>query len=439
MSLTSYRGKLNKALQALCLLAYFLLSACSDQSNQYAIDTPDGKATIGEFKQTKFLFLSHTYTARIKYRAQTHQTFKTPIDVLILFDRTASMQNFISSTANAAEKIVSDIQEIAPDTRFAVAAVSDYSPLFTDDTDKRTWLLLTDFTYHSAAVETATKEIKLVNGGDTPEAYGRGLYEASQLDWRNDAKKIIIFFGDATAHEVDPGRDETFNTVDDLQFTQVIATLKAKNINLIGIHTRNDSNVVDAFKKMSAATGSQAISLSNASDSAQVIKNSITEALSDPPHMQAYGQYASWISTNDTGKANPNKIDYQVHINVPFGTDAGVYTIPLKLTATTTSNELINKLVDKPFEITIIIGWYNHPVILWLPLILLLLYLLISAILMMKGGYSHKKHITSSSSFNADLYGITYLLLDILALTSLTCTAIAIYLCTTGQVLSQIL
>jgi hypothetical protein len=417
----------------------FAISACSSKANLYTAETPNGKASMGAISQTKYLLNARTGSANIEYSGPAAQTIKAPLDVLILFDRTASMQDVISTTANAAEKIVADVQKIAPDTRFAVGAVSDYSPLFTDDVDKRTWLLLTDFTYKADAVQAASKDIKLVNGGDTPEAYVRGLYEASELAWRDKAIKVIIFFGDATAHTPDPGRDETFNTADDLQMDDVLTTLKAKNITVIAIHTKNDSEVLAEFNRISESTRGKTVPLNNASESAGMIKNAITDALPDAPNLQASGDLASWISTTNTGKSKPNHIEYTINISVPDSAPAGVYAIPLALVATTEADPMMQAFADKSFEIKLITGWYNHPLVLWLPLLALLLGLLCSAIYMLKGGFSHARHVTSKRSYDADGYSFTHLLLDVLALASLICTSTAIYLAATGQVLSQIL
>ena len=418
----------------------FAISACSNKANLYLVETPDGKASMGAISQTKYLLNARTGSTNIDYSGPASQTIKAPLDVLILFDRTASMQDVISTTANAAKKIVADVQKIAPDTRFAVAAISDYSPLFTDDADDRTWLLLTDFTYKAGVVQAASKDIQLVNGGDTPEAYVRGLYEASELAWRGNAIKVIIFFGDATAHSPDPGRDKTFNTADDLQMDAVLKTLKAKNITVIGIHTKNDSEVLAEFNRISESTSGKTVPLDNASESASMIKNAITDALPDAANLQAAGDYASWISTTNTGKSKPNHIDYNININVPDSAPAGVYVIPLTLVAATAeADPMMQAFANKTFEIKLITGWYNHPLVLWLPLLALLLCLLYSAIKLLRGGYSQSRHVSSKTSYNAESYSFGHLLLDVLALASLVCTSLAVYLAATGQVLSQIL
>lgn len=441
MILTVHLSKLKRGLQALLVLASFCFSACSSNSGQYSTQSDDGKANIGSTQHTQYIFNSNGHAnINISYHANIAQTVKTPIDVLILFDRTASMENFIHTTANAAEKIVSDVQGIAPDTRFSVAAVSDYSPLFTDDSDKRTWLVLTDFTYKAAAVQAASKSIQLTNGGDTPEAYVRGLYEASEMAWRADAKKIIIFFGDASSHTQDPGRDETMGTADDLEMNAVLATLKAKNIAVIAIHTRDDADVMAEFEHISQGTQGNIVPLSNASDSANVIKQSITETLNDPPDLQANSNFASWVNTSNSGKASITDIDYQVRITPPVGTPAGVYHIPLTLIDNKIkSGQLIDAFIGKPFEIKVITGWVNHPLLPWLPLLLLLIFLIVSAFLMMRGGYSHSRHVTSKRSFDAQSYDISHLILDLLALSSFISTIVAIYLNVTNQVLSQLL
>ncbi len=441
MIFSDYLSKFKYGLQALLVLASFCLSACTSHSGQYTTQSDDGKASIGNTHHTKYIFSNNdTKNVNIAYRANLSQTVKTPIDVLILFDRTASMENFIHTTANAAEKIVGDVQNIAPDTRFAVAAVSDYSGIFTDDADKRTWLVLTDFTYKAAAVQAASKSIILTNGGDTPEAYVRGLYEASEMTWRADAKKIVIFFGDATSHTQDPGRDETIGTADDLEINAVLVTLKAKNIAVIAIHTRNDADVLAEFNQISQGTQGKTVPLNNASDSANVIKQSITENLADPPNMQANGNFANWVTTSNTGKASQTNIDYQVQISPPAGTPAGVYTIPLSLVPSKGSGgQLIDAFIGKPFEIKVITGWINHPLLPWLPLLLLLIFLVVSAFLMMRGGYSQTRHVTSKRGFDAQSYDFAHLILDLLAISCLIGTAVAIYLYATNQVLSQLI
>ena len=421
------------------LLASLLLCGCTAEQNQYLVETPDGKASMGSISQTKYLMGAEQVQATIQYEAPESTVIKAPVDILILFDRTGSMKEVISTTASAASGIVNDIQKDAPNTRFAVASVSDYSPLFTPSVDKRTCLLHSDFTLDAATVAKASADITLSNGGDIPEAYSRGLYEAAALTWRPEAKKIIIFFGDSTDHPVDPGRDETLGTADDLTMTAVLAQLKAQAISVIAIHTRNDAEVVEQFNAISQATQGTTVPLNNAEASSQVIKASIRGALARPASLAAFGDLADWVATRVNDSKGRSHLDYLVDIRVPEGTPAGVYPIQLMLNSDNPDDVFAQGFKNKPFEIKVITGWYNHPLLPWLPLALFLAYLLWCSLRMLRGGYKHSIAVTSNARFDPNRYTLSYLLLDLLALTSAIGLLTALYLCWNGLVLSQLL
>lgn len=421
------------------LLAGLLLCGCAAEQNQYLVETPDGNATMGSISQTKYLMSADQVQATIQYNAPESTVIKVPVDILILFDRTGSMKEVISATANAASSIVNDIQKDAPNTRFAVASVSDYSPLFTSSDDKRTWLLHSDFTLDAATVAQASADIALSNGGDIPEAYSRGLYEAAALAWRPEAKKIIIFFGDSTDHPVDPGRDETLGTADDLTMTGVLAELKTQAISVIAIHTRNDAEVIQQFNTISQATQGTTVPLNNAETSSQVIKASIKGALARPASLAAFGKYADWVATRVDDSNGRGHIDYLVSISVPEGTPTGVYPLQLSLSSDNPDDAFAQGFKNKPFEIKVITGWYNHPLVLWMPVLTFLTYLLWCSLSMLRGGYKHAVAVTSNARFDANRYTLSYLLLDLLALTSVISLLTKLYLCWNGLVLSQII
>jgi hypothetical protein len=437
--LLNFYQRTQRAWLASLLLAGLLLSSCAAEQNQYLVETPDGKASMGNITQTKYLIGTDHAQAAIAYRAPASTVIKAPVDILILFDRTGSMQEVISTTASAAAGIVSDIQKDAPNTRFAVASVCDYSPLFTPSQDTRTWLLHSDFTLDASTVAKASGEITLSDGGDIPEAYSRGFYEAAALAWRPEAKKIIIFFGDATDHPVDPGRDETLGTADDLTMSSVLTQLKAQGISVIAIHTRNDAEVIQQFNTISQATQGTTVPLDNAESSSQVIKASIKGALSKPASLTAVGDQADWISTRVDDSAGRSELDYQLNIKVPPNTPAGVYPIQLLLSSENADDSFAQAFKQKPFTIKVITGWYNHPLALWLPVLVFLAYLVWCSLRMLRGGYKHSISVTSNAQFDANRYTLSYLLLDLLALTSAISVLTALYLCWNGLVLSQLL
>lgn len=423
-------------------LLFSLLNACSigdtNQINDYQFQTKDGPAIISNLQQTKYLLASNYATADIHYQLDTPSTTNEPVDILILFDRTNSMKREISETAKAAKTIVKDIQKSAPNTRFAVAAISDYSPLFTKSADTRTWLLLSNFTHSADKIARASNNIKLSSGGDYPEAYSRGLYEASMLNWRDRAKKLIIFFGDSVDHPIDPGRDEKLGTEDDLHMAMVTQKLVEKNIHVIGIYTDSRPKVVSMFKKLSRETGGQAKALSNASSSADTVIASIKKELNNNANLYASGFYQNWIKTERHNLA-PNKTVYTIKINTPDNTDAGVYEIPLHFQSQDKENALVSGLSDTPMSIRVITGWYNHPLILWLPAISLLLLLVWRTLKMLRGGYNSRKSVTSSGHYNLSDYPAIYFFIDMLFCLSVICSGVAVYLCHHNLVLSQIL
>jgi hypothetical protein len=58
---------------------------------------------------------------------------------------------------------------------------------------------------------------------------------------------------------------------------------------------------------------------------------------------------------------------------------------------------------------------------------------------MLRGGYKHSIAVTSNSRFDPNRYTLSYLVLDLLALTSVISVLTALYLCWQGLVLSQLL
>jgi hypothetical protein len=152
---------------------------------------------------------------------------KEPIDVLLLFDRTASMSNVIREAQVRAVELVGGIASLYPNAAFAVAGLADYFG------GERAWVLYQDVTTDRTAVESGLGQISEASGGDYPEAYARALQEARSIGWRpGGGKKYVILFGDAPAHDptfygvdfgVDAGRDGIRGTSDDLRVEPLVA------------------------------------------------------------------------------------------------------------------------------------------------------------------------------------------------------------------------
>src|SRR5436305_2020174 len=65
---------------------------------------------------------------------------RQPVDVLLLFDRTASMGNVIATAQANAGSIISSVKERYPNAAFGVATLADYVP------NEEEWMLQQDIT-----------------------------------------------------------------------------------------------------------------------------------------------------------------------------------------------------------------------------------------------------------------------------------------------------
>jgi hypothetical protein len=151
------------------------------------------------------------------------------LDVVILIDNSRSMGSVIAAAQRGSQEIVEGIRGLIADTRFAIGSFSDYI-----DTP---WQLFSNFTTSLDTVRSAIDSIPLLNGGDTPESYGRALWETARLEWRENAARVIIIFTDAPPQDPDAGLDGRRGTGDDLSFNAVIDDIITQEIRIVGVNS----------------------------------------------------------------------------------------------------------------------------------------------------------------------------------------------------------
>jgi len=151
------------------------------------------------------------------------------LDVVILIDNSGSMGGVISSAQRGSQRIVEGVRELVTDTRFAIGAFSDYVDI--------AYQLFTNFSTSLSAIQQGINSIPQLGGGDRDETYGRALWEIAQLDWRENAARVVIVFTDAPPKNPDPGIDERSGTQDDIQFNDVVSALIAREIRVIGVNS----------------------------------------------------------------------------------------------------------------------------------------------------------------------------------------------------------
>jgi hypothetical protein len=120
----------------------------------------------------------------------------TTVDVFFLADNTGSMGGEIAAAQSGASAILREL----PDTyRFGVGRyVGDpIEGVLPDSTYKAGQAL----TFDTAAVQTAIDGWFASGGGDAPEGNFFALKEVAETaDWRPDAQRLVVWFGDARSH-----------------------------------------------------------------------------------------------------------------------------------------------------------------------------------------------------------------------------------------------
>ena len=117
------------------------------------------------------------------------------IDLVLSFDTTGSMSGAIADVRQNLTKFCAHLFGMGHDLRVSVIAHGDYGD------GENTYQVL-PFCTEAERVIKFVREAKNTSGGDADECYELVLYKAGQMDWRADADKIMILFGDADPHKL---------------------------------------------------------------------------------------------------------------------------------------------------------------------------------------------------------------------------------------------
>jgi len=174
------------------------------------------------------------------------------IDIVLLIDNTGSMGHIIEMIKTQIDDISSFLMTSYPNVRIAVASVSDHAPRKGHDA----YRVIQTFTDDPAVIRTNIAALALDDApnNDYPEAYLYGLSRSLELEWRNDAQKILFFIGDAWAHDPDYGGDKTANTPDDLRTEPLLARYKAKQIQICSYYVDERKEAKRFFATISRET-----------------------------------------------------------------------------------------------------------------------------------------------------------------------------------------
>jgi len=243
------------------------------------------------------------------------------VDVFFLADTTGSMSGSIANVQASVNDIVSATSGLGS-VRYGVGEYKDQPT--TDPSSAFAYRLNQDITASTAAIQTGVNMWSAGGGGDTPEANLYGLQQvADTTSWRAGSRRILTWFGDATAHDPSGGATEASAT----------AALVAKGIQVEAIDVGNLNGLGQAAR-IATATGGHLHSGIASSDVAAQIAAAITSAfdtystvaldLSDAPA----GVSASASPSSYSG-AFDRSVERTFGFDLTFtGVSPGDYTFP---------------------------------------------------------------------------------------------------------------
>ncbi|MDZ7815694.1 MAG: vWA domain-containing protein [Planctomycetota bacterium] len=119
------------------------------------------------------------------------------MDIVFMFDTTASMDNLLNDVKTSIDTIYNVTFKLVRTTRFACVAYRDFEPLNEYVTRTR------DFTNDLTELKYFLNNLDASGGGDLEEAVQEGLHRVKRLRWRRTAYRVLIVFTDAPSHERD--------------------------------------------------------------------------------------------------------------------------------------------------------------------------------------------------------------------------------------------
>ncbi len=126
-------------------------------------------------------------------------------DVVFVFDTSGSMTGALEEAKAEITSVIESIDGSLPDAEFGLAEVRDYGGSGYDpEPNDEPWRLDVPVTSNVASVTQAISGLSAEGGGDSPEAYGRALWETDtnpSVDWRPEASHVIVLVADNVPHD----------------------------------------------------------------------------------------------------------------------------------------------------------------------------------------------------------------------------------------------
>ncbi|GAA6396765.1 S8 family serine peptidase [Solibaculum mannosilyticum] len=210
------------------------------------------------------------------------------LDLCFVVDTTGSMEDDIDNAKENMESILESLSEKTKNYRVALIDYRDFASRSNNSSDYAYKVQL-KFTDNDESITDAIDDLDLGNGGDNEETVYSALMAAVNLDWRSDAKKVIIILGDAAPLDPEPTTNYTYDDVLLALFNadvsidyensddRVVDMLDSSLINVFSIGANASTDAADFFKKISDSTGGNYASVDDASDVSDAIIGSIEQ------------------------------------------------------------------------------------------------------------------------------------------------------------------
>lgn len=210
------------------------------------------------------------------------------LDLCFIVDTTGSMGDDIENAKENMESILEHLGEKTENYRVALIDYRDY-PSRSGASKDYPYKVQLHFTNNNDSIKDAINGLDLGNGGDEKETVYSALMSAVELNWRSDAKKVIIIMGDAAPLDPEPDSGFTyddvllalFNADINIDFgdsdERVVDSLDTSLINVFSIGTDASTDAADFFQKISENTGGSYAGVDNASEVGDAIISSIEQ------------------------------------------------------------------------------------------------------------------------------------------------------------------
>lgn len=166
-----------------------------------------------------------------------------PIDVVISFDTTGSMQPCIGQVRQKVGNLTERLFKQIPNLHIGVIGHGDYC----DGDDVITIMDLTD---DQALISDFIKNVPNTYGGDAPECYELVLNRVRSLKWRSGKSKVLVMIADDVPH----GPSYSDN-VENLDWKNELGLLLEAGINVYAVQALARRHATSFYQEMAKRTG----------------------------------------------------------------------------------------------------------------------------------------------------------------------------------------